>query len=142
MPGPIPKDPRLRQRRNRVSTAATLSIEGSSREAPALPEGHPWKGLTLAWWSDVWQSPMASEFLDSDRHGLYILAELVDRFWDDPDPKLAAEIRMQRQCFGLTPIDRRRLQWEVGRAESAARRGSPASLQDAKDPRGVLGAVQ
>jgi len=49
---------------------------------------------------------MAREYLDSDRHGLFLLAALADQFWTDPSPTLAAEIRMQRQCFGLSPIDR------------------------------------
>ena len=56
---------------------------------------------------------MAAEFLQADRHGLYRLAVLVDAFWRTEDPRLASEIRLQAQCFGLTPIDRRRLQWEM-----------------------------
>jgi hypothetical protein len=86
---------------------------------------------------------MAGEFLQSDRHGLFILAELVDRFWEAPSPQLATEIRLQRQCFGLTPIDRRRLQWEVERVESATRgrrprREEPDLAAGAEDPRKML----
>jgi hypothetical protein len=36
---------------------------------------------------------------------------------------LSAEIRLQRQCFGLSPIDRRRLQWEIERTEEAQEKG-------------------
>jgi hypothetical protein len=41
------------------------------------------------------------------------LAALVDQFQRTPTPQLAAEIRQQGLRFGLTPIDRWRLQWEV-----------------------------
>jgi hypothetical protein len=80
-----------------------------------------WHPMTIAFWDDVWASPMAKEYLDSDVHGLYVLAELVERYWREPNGPAAAEIRLQRQCFGLTPIDRRRLQWEVARVESTKR---------------------
>ena len=120
------------------------------------------------WWIDIWASPMAPEYDDSDRHGLFALAAMVDDYWqledalnDDPTVEmrmkllrlrssLMSEIRQQRQCFGLTPIDRRRLQWEIDRgdeAESKTRKRKAAaskSTQDAEpavDPRSVLQAV-
>jgi hypothetical protein len=87
---------------------------------------------------------MAEEYLDADIHGLYILADLVDAYWRAPTLQLAAEIRQQRQCFGLTPIDRRRLQWEVKRVDPE-RKAKPAQnvpeappAQRADDPRKIL----
>lgn len=155
MPGPPPKSPGMRQRRNKTSTRATLPPE----ESPLLPsaddeviDGEPvervipplpprgrrkWHALTLLWWEDVWASPMATEFLRADLHGLYILADLVDQYWKKPSTKLAGEIRQQRQCFGLTPIDRRRLQWEVDRGEEAEdrrkRRQAPEQFTEQQD---------
>jgi len=127
MPGPVPKPAALRQRRNRVSTAATLMAEPRRRRAPRLPElkgadgaVREWHPLTRAWWRALWRSPMADEYLDVDIHALYRLAVLVDMYWREPSRELAGEIRLQQQCFGLTPIDRRRLQWEVERGETAA----------------------
>src|SRR3989304_1353224 len=136
MSGPIPKPTALRQRRNRVSTGATLVAEGSERQrAPSRPTPRDWQPMTRAWWKDAWRSPMAAEFLRADVHGLYILAELVDAFWTDPeDLKLAAEIRQHRMAFGLTPIDRRRLQWEVERVEER-RRLRPAEAPQKKGGR-------
>lgn len=95
--------------------------EPTERIIPALPRRgrRRWHPLTQSWWEDVWASPMAPEFLRADLHGLYILADLIDQYWRKPAPKLAGEIRQQRTCFGLTPIDRRRLQWEVERGEEA-----------------------
>ena len=146
MPGPAPKHASVRSRRNKNSTAATLTTVHDV-QAPDLPDGD-WHDLTLEWWADIWASPMAPEFDSSDRHGLFILATLVDGFWKSPSQALAAEIRLQRQCFGLTPIDRRRLQWEIERVDEAQDRGErrraaaprpPA--EPVADPRGGLYAV-
>ena len=69
----------------------------------------------------MWSSEMAGEWLPSDLYGLTLLARLVEDYWTAPDAtsrgKLATEIRLQGQCYGLTPIDRRRLQWSTERAE-------------------------
>lgn len=117
----IPKHPSTRARRNKVAGARTLQpVEDPT--IPDLPEtadGDAWHPMTLAWWADIWSSPMAPEYDESDVHGLFMLAMLVDQFWVQPSPALASEIRLQRQCFGLTPIDRRRLQWEIDRGDEA-----------------------
>jgi hypothetical protein len=150
---PLPKNPATRQRRNKHSTARKLGGLPADVVAPPLPEGREWRAETQAWWADVWASPMAGEFVDgrADIHGLFVLAVLVDDFWKKPTTMLAAEIRLQRQCFGLTPIDRRRLQWEIERGEEASdrtrrRRSAPAPKPAADggvpaDPRSVLHAV-
>jgi hypothetical protein len=124
-------------------------------EAPELPESREWHSQTVQWWADIWASPMAPEFDDSDRHGLFALAVLIDDFWlaDKASLRaaLSAEIRLQRQCFGLTPIDRRRLQWEIERgdeAEEKTRKRKTAaaapreSPEPAVDPRSLLQAVK
>jgi hypothetical protein len=67
----------------------------------------------MAWWRDVWKSEVASNYLDVDKHGLFRLAVLVDRYWWGGSRELAAEIRLQQQAYGITPLDRTRLQWEV-----------------------------
>lgn len=139
---PAPK--RNPARRNRSSTKATLTSDHQV-ETPSLPDAD-WHPLTLAWWKDLWASPMAPEYDQSDVHGLYLLATLVNAFWTDPSKELAAEIRLQRQCFGLSPIDRRRLQWEIERTDEAQdrgrkRRASRPASQPASDPRSVLRAV-
>ncbi|MEV5629167.1 hypothetical protein [Micromonospora tulbaghiae] len=150
MPGPAPKHSSTRTRRNRTSTASTLTPTTKAK-VPPLPdlEGQPWHPMTLAWWDDLWRSPMAPEYDPSDIHGLYLLATLVNGFWEHPSKELAAEIRLQRQCFGLTPIDRRRLQWEIERSDEAQDRGrrrrtaapkAPAA-DPGVDPRSVLRAV-
>lgn len=112
-------------RRNQSATRAKLSSDHDV-EAPELPT-REWHPQTLKWWTDVWASPMAPEYDDSDQHGLFALACLVDDFWTAESGReraaLSAEIRLQRQCFGLSPIDRRRLQWEIERTEEAQEKG-------------------
>ena len=152
MPGPDPKHPSTRARRNKTSTHAVLTADHAI-EAPELP-GEDWHRMTLAWWRDIWASPMAPEYDDSDRHGLYQLAVLVDDFWTADSSKsrreIAAEIRQQGQRFGLSPIDRRRLQWEIERTEQAQEQGAKRRTKAAgktppttggSDPRAVLRAL-
>lgn len=163
MPGPAPKDPKLRQRRNKTTTAATLLMavpdppkkksaekDTGKKGVPLLPARAtgevPWHPETIVFWREVWASPMAAEFIDADVPGLVIVARLVDRF-NYGDVGLAAEIRLQRQCFGLTPLDRRRLQWEIERVEAAGRRRPTTTSQQstgsaARDPRRALRAVK
>lgn len=132
---PLPK--RNPARRNKSTTKATLSLVHSVK-APALPTHREWHPQTLQWWADIWASPMAPEYHDSDRHGLFSLAMLEDDFWRAESPtertRLAAEIRLQRQCFGLTPMDRRRLQWEIERGEEAQDKGR--ARREAAAPKG------
>ena len=142
MKGPPPKPGSTRQRRNRSATQATLSLAQPDRaRAPQLrPRDRLWHPMTREWWSDVWHSPMAAEFLQADIHGLYRLAVLVDAFWTQPTKELAAEIRLQQTAYGLTPIDRRRLQWEVERVEKGRRQ--PAARPPSSDARSYLRAVK
>src|SRR5207253_1666646 len=97
------------------------------------------------WWEAVWRSPMAGEYLAADRDGLFILARLHQDFWTAGCPKdrqqAAAEIRHQGVRFGLSPVDRRRLEWFVDKGEQASKRTETrrrARDASGKDPRDVL----
>lgn len=148
MPGPLPKNPELRQRRNKPSTAATLNGSGVPERCPVLPkrldsDGHPagkWHPRTISWWHVIWASPMASQWLPSDAEGLLAVAELVDLYWRHPDPKILGEIRQQSARFGLSPLDRMRLSWKI---ETPAEKKAPAQPTRGAvvDPRGVLRGV-
>lgn len=125
MPVP-PKHPSVRARTNRSATIATLKADAAI-SAPGLPD-REWHDMTVEWWQDVWSSPMAPEYDASDRHGLFMLAALVDDFWNATSQtarrKAAAEIRQQGMRFGLSPIDRRRLQWEIEKTEETQAKGA------------------
>ena len=86
---------------------------------------------------------MATEYLRADEHALFRLAVLIDLFWTQPSKELASEIRLQQQAFGLTPLDRRRLEWNIVQAEQAKdlgerKRRKQAIIINGDDPRSVL----
>ena len=133
MASPIPKPAATRQRRNRAASGATL--EAPSAKRAELPPGE-WHELTKAWWATIWSSPMASEWVDADVPALHRIARLDSAFWatldDDLANKLAGTIdRLSRQ-FGLDPMARRSLQWEVKRVETPVLKAAPTR---ARDPR-------
>src|SRR5690606_8458834 len=110
--------------------------------------------------NDVWTSPMASEWDDSDVHNVVVVALLYDDIWSATTPKARkdalAEYRLQRADLGLSPYSRRRLEWTIETAAEAKSRGErrrsgaapgqpptggqPATPQD--DPRAILSAVK
>ncbi len=161
MPGPPPKPDHLRQRRNKATTRAklpppTAKRKGGNPRLPARGKGRgKWHPRVTAWWNDVWNSPMAAEYLRVHRHGLEALAELRQQFHTAEDPRkivgLHAEIRQSQRDYGLTPLDLRRLQWEIRRSvdadeaeqnepESKAPRRRRARLKG--DPRKLLRVVE
>jgi hypothetical protein len=151
--GPAPKPINLRQRRNGKAGSVELPAPENTnkkRKTPNLqnPDGREFHKLTKDWWKRVWQSPMAGEYLPTDIDGLARLALLVDNYYkfcsSGGAKELLAEIRLQEARFGLSPVDRSRLQWEVQRGEEAEKkRKLPQSnvKPHKKDPRGVLGVV-
>lgn len=143
MPGPPPKPRHMRQRRNKTTTRATLAAPARKDRAPKLPKlpargrgRGAWHPRVRAWWVDVWKSPMASEYLDVHRHGLEALAELRHQFHTAKEPgkllALHAEIRQSQRDYGLTPLDLRRLQWEVRRAADAVDTADTADAKSAQ----------
>jgi hypothetical protein len=161
--GPPPKDPALRQRRNKTATAAELPGH-AILHWPALPAG-AWSAEALSWWETLKHSPMRAEFIKADLPALVRMARLFEDLvllrtkLAQQDPlidaaaqvidelrareagtatlelmqavelrtrlneqllklqsqvlKQEAELRAHEQRYGLTPLDRRRLQWEL-----------------------------
>lgn len=85
---------------------------------------------------------MSTQWLETDVDGLGRLAVLWDEFYKSPDTKVMGEIRLQEQRFGLSPLDRSRLQWEVARADQADRRRPRPLRPTGTDPRAALMAVK
>lgn len=148
MPGPTAKDPSLRGRRNKTATRATLSKpDVDSAEKPKLPSSIEWFPEVVAWWDDLWTSEPRKEWIDVDTHLLAVAARLYQMMLD-PETKptaakaLAGEYRQILVQFGLTPMARRTLQWEVlrveGEKQNAARRsasGASATTAAKSTPR-------
>jgi len=145
------KHPSTRARTNRASTAGTLS--GTRVGAtPDLPGVRVWSPLTSTWWADIWSSPMSTEYHDSDVHQMIVLAMLMDDFFTAESrtmrKEISSEIRQHRTAFGMTPYDRRRLEWTIEQAEDAkdsgkTRRERQGNVQPTtgSDPRSVLSIV-
>ena len=78
---------------------------------------------------------MSPEYVESDIDRLYMAASLVDTYWwtGGIDAKLHGEIRLALAGFGTTPLDRRRLDWELEREQPEE---APApDPEPAADPR-------
>jgi hypothetical protein len=123
------KHPATRARRNVKSTRAVLHAD-PDRKVPHLP-AHPngaWHPQALVYWRQLWKSPMAQEYDPAtDLHGLYMLVLCYDDFLTAETPtqrqKAAVEVRLQGVRYGITPFDRRRLEWTIEQAEEAQDRG-------------------
>lgn len=146
--GPAPKDPKIRQRRNKASTravapppkaAAGESKRAKSQTPPVAPSAlsttrelpmrkEPWHHLTVQWWAAIWdpaRNPFVDQYLETDILGpLYRLAYLVDLFWTTGDLDTEREIRLLEQRLVLDPLARRSAQWEID--PSARSRATPA----------------
>jgi lipopolysaccharide biosynthesis glycosyltransferase len=131
----MPKHPSVRARQNKSATRATLiERDPETVEIPDLPvrldyanDEIPWDDHTVNWWVAMWSSPMSSEYHSSDIHGLYRIADLSDMYWKSGDEnfkiKIASEIRLAIIPYGLTPLDRRRLEWNIETSEKARDEG-------------------
>lgn len=150
MSGPAPKPAHLRQRTNKKAGSTVLRLVPDAEvDVPEIPnpDDREWHPLTVQAWANAWASPMASQWLPTDFDGLARLAVLWDNYNKTGHIDYIKEIRLQSAAFGLTPLDRSRLQWEVSRADEAddrqrRRAESRKRASAAGDPRAVLSAVK
>lgn len=148
MPGPHPKPAHLRQRKNRKAGASMLEVPDEAPEVPELPkhpDGRDWHPYTVESWERAWTSAMASQWLESDFDGIFRLHMLYDQFYLKLRASILAEVRLQEQRYGLSPLDRTRLQWEFNRGDQAEaelrKRRQPPAAPVVGDPRALLRAV-
>lgn len=142
-----------RARRNKASTAATLTPTAFDPDkVPELPERPAgWHDMTRQWWVDTWSSPMRAEWhFATDIHNVYAAAMHYDDMWRATDPndrqKADAAFQKREAALGLTPYDRRRLEWTIASAKEATTRSQRSATQPAPkkrtakatDPRGPL----
>ena len=145
--GRPPKPAHLRQRKNVKAGSATIEAP-ENPEVPPIPnpDAREWQPLTLASWKTAWRSAMASQWVQTDVDGMGRLAIAWDEYYKHPTVAWLAELRLQEQRFGLSPLDRSRLQWEIGRTDQAERNPDKPVRQPSKprtdDPRAILLAVK
>lgn len=146
---PLPDS--VRRRRNVATSAAVLPSQAEMRRRfkgrrgsklpkhlrlPERPDQAPWQDATVAWWQETVTSPMGTQFLDADLHGLFMAFVLIDEFYVEAGSDrfarghigrltmLATEVRQQIARYGLTPRDRLSLHWGIGQDEEEAPKGS------------------
>lgn len=129
MPGPTPKDPSVRARRNKSSTRRELSTDHEVK-VPMLPAlvGVAWQPITRKWWRELWSSGMAPEYLEVHRYGLFRVAMLFNRFFD-PETELKQQLEIQVRLekaeadYGINPMAMRRLEWQIVETEDKKSKG-------------------
>lgn len=86
-----------------------------------------WNPAVVRWWRDIWSSPMAGEFADSDIHGLYLacyyLHEALNPFYKPSERNaMAKSFENVQKNYGLTPSARESLRWQVAQGTAAQNR--------------------
>lgn len=169
MPGPPPKHPAQRRRRN--AEPAKRTVAKRARRVPDAPRGL--SPAARAWWTRVWKSPLAGQWGDADVPQVQRLARIISamsvdgaaqskaaaqlRTLEDAlgvdlgavrevlnhglglDTRLMAEARQLEDRLGLSPLARHRMAWELDEAQVPAPVAEPAA--PARDQR-FLRAVQ
>lgn len=119
-----------------------LPRAGRKGRIPDLPKGRQYDFLpaTVAWWKQIWRTPMATQWEPSDVHALIELALLRDALLRGKT-SVAAEVRIREAEFGLTLAGRRALRWvledeidktpEAPRDELAAQRERRSRIEAA-----------
>lgn len=138
--GATPKPPGQRRRTN-LGQAQWHQLPGRGREGeppqlPANPLGRrQWKLETEDWWRRIWASPMAVMWEESEVPTLVRLARLMDlSIRGEASAAELAAITALEDRYGLSPLARRRLQWEIDRAMADAT-GPDLVVPPSQDPR-------
>lgn len=160
MPGPNPKDPQTKSRGKKASTKAVLSVV-VDHEVPEMPDpadwlSRPringvevtvgdddqpvqWSAAVVKWWNTIWSSPMSNEFHESDTAQLdlacFYLHQVTNPYIKMAE-RLAAAAKYEScvRNFGLTPMSRRSLQWEIEKVTDAQARNRRRKNEDPLEP--------
>lgn len=146
-PGPAPKDPSVRARRNKDTTTPT-TIKFVAGVQPCLPAGFPWPDRTREWWQTWGESPLAEHLMAVDWQVLLDAALLHAAVWGTYELTHLPKLISIEKDFGATFTARLqlRIQSEVAdqvEDQGKARRQRPGSVQPTvgDDPRSVLRVV-
>jgi hypothetical protein len=135
MIGRPPKHPAVRQRRNKVSTAAKIELQGLKKGT--LPPGE-WSPFAREMWEAIWKSPLSGEYAQEDYYALVIAFHGLEAFLKEPSVQGSVAVLRALSPFGLTPFDRRRLNWTIKAPEPAKRERAVTSSRPMADPRDAL----
>lgn len=130
MPGPPPKHPSERRRRNATVSMTQLPAGGR----PGRPPKHPFAEVLpeeLAWWRKLWKQPQAVAW---ERHELGLAVARYCRVLalfeaGSMSPQVLTECRQLEDRLGLNPMAMLRLRWEVTADELAERRPAASTAR-------------
>ena len=130
----------------------TLLPDAEGRAIPPLPPAEDWLQVpeelgmeaewnpaVERWWNDIWSSPMSTEFVHSDMHGLYLgcyyLHESLNAYYKPGERvQMAKAFENTLKSYGLTPSARESLRWQVAQGTSAQRRTDQLRANSPKTP--------
>lgn len=128
MPGPPPKHSAQRRRRN--AAPEVTKIDASARvAAPPMPPGLD--DRAAEWWAELWAEPIASVWEKCDHGAIARLCRY--RSLDERDEATSTQISQMtiiEDRLGLTPMARRRLQYEFDKAAGATASAPAAPAMD------------
>jgi hypothetical protein len=142
MPGPPPKHPDHRRRRNAAPVMTQLPAEGRKGSPPKWPLSAP-NVLERDAWAQLWATPQAVAW---DRLGwVRSVARYTRRLVESEKRKaptsLCSEVRQMEDRLGLSPMSMLRLRWEIVADQIAEQRETkPSTTRDrlrAVDPDAV-----
>lgn len=143
MPGPAPKHPDQRRRRNAAPQLTKLPAEGRRGDLPTWPLSKP-TAAESTFWAEVWATPqsVAWEQLGWVRTVARYVRVAVQAEKPKAPASICSEARQLEDRLGLTPMSLLRLRWEITTDEladeRAARRPTERRLK-AVDPVAVAG---
>lgn len=121
--------PSFQSMKRKKEDQALLESEGIDPDAePEFDDDDiDWAQPVKDWWVDIWSSPMANEFVDSDIHGLYLACyyfnESLNAFYKPGDRiAWAKQFENSIKNYGLTPSARESLRWQVAQGTAAQSR--------------------
>lgn len=98
---------------------------GREGPAPAPKTSVELCEVALAYWEALWASPMALVYTDVDVFPLSRMAVLVHERETARSREGDSELRQLEDRFGVSPLARRRLNWEIDQAGKAAEDAGP-----------------
>lgn len=142
MPGPAPKDPAARRRRNSTGAQKTLlPAGGRDGKTPTWPIKAVPKPTTL--WTSLWKLPQAVAW---ERQHLArvvaryaMLLQLAESY--EASAAVLGEVRQLEDRLGLNPKAMRSLLWEVTEDEVGEKRSEAATISAADAARSRLRVV-
>jgi hypothetical protein len=127
MPGyGVPKPASQRRRRN-AAPEVTRITPGTKADAPEMPGDYGPRGER--WWRNVWAHPIAAIWETCDHPAVERLGYLIDK-GPEASASEMGEARQLEDRLGLSPMARRRLQYEIDKAAGATASAPAAPAKD------------